>query len=1138
MVADNRNRNLTISINATTAGLERGISQAEVQLNRLRKAHADAWAAINEADRWLQREIDQTLAEVEAREQAAQEAWERAGVAFAGVGVALAAGLGLATRAAIQWESAWAGVTKTVDGSAEEMAQLEEELRSLALQIPLASTELAGIAATAGQLGVARQDIAAFTETVAAMAVSTNLTAEEAATAMARFANIMGTPQAEVGRLGSAIVDLGNNSAATEAEIMEMALRIAGAGQTAGLAESDVLGLAAALSSMGLSAELGGSAISRVIMMISNAVRAGGDDLAAFAQVAGVTAAEFASAFSADPADAIAMFVSGLAEIQAAGGDVYAALRRVGVADIEVRDTLLRAAGASDVLTDSLARGAQAWEENTALLEEAAARYATTESQLQLAQNALTEFGITMGETFLPLVADAAERVTTWATAWQTLDDSTQDAVASVGGVTAAITLLTGAIITMGPRLFEFRDNMALLAETGATPLRRGLGRVASFLTGPWGLAIGGALALGGLWLDQKAEQIAAEQEWIDVLRESQGAVNDNVRLHAVQKLHEEGLLETAKELGIATSTLVNAILEEGEAREALNTIYDNGRVVLHGQQQQMRNYADVVAQVEEAVKTLLGPEIELSDLTAEQIEDLIDLSRATLDQADTYETASEAAQLYLGAIAETTDYYRAAEEAASAYREEVERLSSTFWDAIDAEVAWEQALDDASAAVAENGATLDITTQAGRDNIRALKDMVTAGNDVIATMIEQGASLDEVSEAHENMRQKIYDTALEMGASEEEAEEYASTLREVPKDVATDIIVTAQGRWNTAYGAYPPTQRPPGQQYAEGGAVVGPGGPRDDVIPALLSNGEHVIPADEVAMAGGQDAIYRLRAMIRSGYVRFADGGAVHVPVQRFARGGAVRPRPAQIIDDHDEDTRIQLQRMTEALINRIGDAMARQWQRFAGTALAVVAAWQSQIGVPYSWGGGGPNGPSRGFGRGANTIGFDCSSLMQYGWARVGVMLPRTTYDQIKVGTAVQRGQEIPGDLVFPHLGHVAGVTRPGWVIHAPYTGATVQERPMYGHVIAIRRPKQFDTGGVWGSGELGINLSGRPERVLSPTQTVAFEQLVGALTTSGGVGDVHYHIHHVPGFSTVQDLQRAEQIRQRRIRAGRPG
>jgi TP901 family phage tail tape measure protein len=171
--------------------------------------------------------------------------------------------------AAAKFESSFAEVRKTVEASDRQFDRLERGLRDLAKTIPIPVGELAELAGQAGALGIKAKDLLKFTRTAAELGIATDLSAEQAANALARLSNIMGTSAKDFRRLGSTMVELGNRSAATESEIAEMALRIAGAGKQIGLSESQVLGYAAALASVGVRAEAGGSAISRAFITMA-----------------------------------------------------------------------------------------------------------------------------------------------------------------------------------------------------------------------------------------------------------------------------------------------------------------------------------------------------------------------------------------------------------------------------------------------------------------------------------------------------------------------------------------------------------------------------------------------------------------------------------------------------------------------------------------------------------------------------------------------------------------------------------------------------------------------------------------------------------------------------------------------------
>ena len=126
-------------------------------------------------------------------------------------GVVTAVG-GVLVGTAVQWESSVASMAKTIDATPAEFDTLTDSIRDMALEVPVSASSLAELAATAGQLGIETPKIAEFTETVAAMGVSTNITAQDAASAFARIANITGMSQDDFDRLGSSIVELGRHS--------------------------------------------------------------------------------------------------------------------------------------------------------------------------------------------------------------------------------------------------------------------------------------------------------------------------------------------------------------------------------------------------------------------------------------------------------------------------------------------------------------------------------------------------------------------------------------------------------------------------------------------------------------------------------------------------------------------------------------------------------------------------------------------------------------------------------------------------------------------------------------------------------------------------------------------------------------
>ena len=188
--------------------------------------------------------------------------------------------------------------------------------------------------------------------------------------------------------------------ATTEADIVAMGMRLAGAGAQVGMSEADIMGLSAALSSVGIEAEMGGSAMSKVMVNMQLAAETGGESLQSFANVAGMSASEFAKTYKEDAVGALTAFLSGLNDTERLGKSAIAVLDEMEINEARLRDTLLRAAGASDLFGNAVTLANEAFEENTALSKEASQRYATFESRLQMTKNRVNDVGISLYQNF------------------------------------------------------------------------------------------------------------------------------------------------------------------------------------------------------------------------------------------------------------------------------------------------------------------------------------------------------------------------------------------------------------------------------------------------------------------------------------------------------------------------------------------------------------------------------------------------------------------------------------------------------------------------------------------------------------------------------------------------------------------
>lgn len=501
--ADMKNKLLAkqLQIDKTSASLEKQTAK----LNELSGALEEA--GVNTDD--LSHSSEQLAGKIDTLKKKQGEAadkamtfGDKAGQAFNQVHEAIvAAGIAVALKeiyeyfascaqASMDFESAITGVAKTTDLTDEELAAMSDSIKALSTEIPATTEEIAAVAEAAGQLGIQKDALLDFTEIMTMLGTATNMTADEAATALARFANITGMATDNYGRLGSVIVDLGNNFATTESEIVAMGTRLASAGKLAGLTEPEIMALAAAMSSVGIEAEAGGTAMTQTLNAIEKAVAKGGDDLAEFARIAGMSSEEFSSAWKNDAMSALTSFIGGLGKLDEQGESTVLVLEDLGLTGIR-QSNMLKALGlAADQMTGAVNTANTAWQQNTALTNEANKRYATAQSRLTMMQNAYNNLKVAIGDAYTPALSEA------YGVGTKVLNEITKFVQANPG-VVAAITGLSTALgaAAVAAAAFALKAKIAAAAAAFLTTVTPGV-NVIMGIAAAVGVVTAGIIAL------------------------------------------------------------------------------------------------------------------------------------------------------------------------------------------------------------------------------------------------------------------------------------------------------------------------------------------------------------------------------------------------------------------------------------------------------------------------------------------------------------------------------------------------------------------------------------------------------------------------------------------------------------------
>lgn len=365
----------------------------------------------------------------------------------------------------IKYESAFASVERTSGAAGAQLAQLREDLIGISTSMPAAFGDVTAIATLGAQLGIASQNLDGFTENIAQFAATTDVSTEAASIGFGRLAQLTDAGQENFNKLTSAVYEVGVNSVATESQILKVSQEIATAGDLAGFSAAEVIGLAGALASLGVQPERARGNVLRIFNELNVAVAEGGENLQQFANLSGMSADDFATAWQDTPERAFNSLILGLNRAAESGAALDIVIKDLGITAVRDVQTLQQLANNTEVYAQSQSDASRAYAEGTALADGYGIVAETTAAKLQVLAN--TVLAVADAASELGVVKEVVDFL-------QGLAEGLLEIVNTpVGGTITAITLGIAAMIGVlaaavaGAALFRASIYAMITAQQG-----------------------------------------------------------------------------------------------------------------------------------------------------------------------------------------------------------------------------------------------------------------------------------------------------------------------------------------------------------------------------------------------------------------------------------------------------------------------------------------------------------------------------------------------------------------------------------------------------------------------------------------------------------------------------------------------
>ena len=455
--------------------LSRELDDAENEMQQLKRAAEDADKVLTDTKKVseynkLQAELDETTVHAQKMGEKTKDAFDQISAGAAIVSSAVSSKLSQMFSAmkdsAAAVDSAYRDMRKTLNATEDEYEALRQAAIEFSGTHVTSAETMLEMEALGAQVGIAADELQRFAETAANLDIATDIDAEDIALQLGQLVNVMDDLEGDgVDRFADALVRLGNNMPAQESAIMNISQRLSSFADIVGFTTPEVLGWATAIASTGQKSEAAATAISNTIGEIEQVVAAGGEDLEAYAQVAGMSAEEFADAWNTKPSEALRTFIGGLAKLDTNGESAVAMLEKLGLTGVRREQALLGLSQTLGNLDDALLMSQHAWDGVSDEWGAAgdAAREAQRKSEglsgaLAIMSNNAQNLGAVMGEGLVPFVQLASGALAGLTSVLKLMPDWLKSVTIAVGG---GISILLAA----APAIKSYTDAYGKIIE-------------------------------------------------------------------------------------------------------------------------------------------------------------------------------------------------------------------------------------------------------------------------------------------------------------------------------------------------------------------------------------------------------------------------------------------------------------------------------------------------------------------------------------------------------------------------------------------------------------------------------------------------------------------------------------------------